>query len=44
MTRLLRTDWLRKVLLLIEAPLAVFMAHRVLHTASAVPSRDLAWR
>ena len=43
MTRLLRTDWLRKLLLL-EAPLALFMAHRVLETASAVPSRDLAWR
>lgn len=44
MARLLRTDWLRKVLLLVEAPLAVFMAHRVLRAASAEPGRDLAWR
>ena len=44
MVRLLRTDWLRKLLLLVEAPLAVFMAHRVLEASSAVPHRDLAWR
>ena len=45
MARLLRTDWLRK-LLLIEAPLAVFMAHRVLRAASADvgAGRALAWR
>lgn len=44
MARLLRTDWLRKALLLLEAPLAVLMAHRVLGAASAAPGRDLAWR
>ena len=46
MARLLRTDWLRKLLLLIEAPLAGFMAHRVLRAARADVSagRDLAWR
>ena len=44
MMRLLRTDWLRKLLLVVEAPLAVFMAHRVLEATSAVPRRDLAWR
>ena len=47
MTRLLCTDWLRKALLLVEAPLAVFMAHRVLQAAGAAgaePGRDLAWR
>ncbi|RTQ53426.1 hypothetical protein EJV47_01415 [Hymenobacter gummosus] len=30
MERLLRSDWVRKVLLLLEAPVAVYMAHRVL--------------
>ncbi|GAA3980420.1 hypothetical protein [Hymenobacter antarcticus] len=44
MTRLLRTDWPRKVLLVVEAPPAVFMAHRVLGAASAEASRELAWR
>lgn len=33
MARLLHSDWVRKVLLLVEAPLAVYMAHRVLQAA-----------
>jgi hypothetical protein len=33
MARLLRSDWVRKVLLLLEAPLAVYMTHRVLQAA-----------
>ncbi|TGE16556.1 hypothetical protein [Hymenobacter elongatus] len=34
MERLLRSDWVRKGLLLVEAPLAIYMAHRALRPAS----------
>lgn len=33
MDHLLRSDWVRKLMLFIEAPLAVYMAHRALHPA-----------
>lgn len=35
MERLLRTDWVRKLLLFVEAPLAIYMAYRALRPASA---------
>jgi hypothetical protein len=34
MERLLRSDWVRKALLLVEAPLAIYMAHRALRAAN----------
>ena len=34
MERLLRSDWVRKALLLVEALLAIYMAHRALRPAS----------
>ena len=34
MERLLRSDWVRKALLLVEAPLAIYMAHRALRAVN----------
>ncbi|GAB2941233.1 hypothetical protein GCM10027048_02120 [Hymenobacter coalescens] len=36
MARLLLTDWVRKLMLLIETPVAVYMAHRALRAAPAL--------